>query len=120
MVHKNLEGRIAKLEKRYEFLVLPFSEQVLVKKKPKPITIPNWELSREQIARGIARLEDRVRMYRTLRNAHKSHRRKLAAENKRLGAALYDTEKFGLARGNEMIADIEFDDDLGIARPKDK
>jgi hypothetical protein len=64
----------------------------------------------------IAILAGKVRLYKLLRDSHKNHRRKLLAENKRLGAALYDMEQFGLVKGNEMIADIEFDDSLGVAR----
>ncbi len=41
---------------------------------------------------------------------------RLIAINRRLMGALYDTEKFGLVRGNSMLADIEFDDMEGVAR----
>lgn len=41
---------------------------------------------------------------------------RLIAINRRLMGALYDTEKFGLTRENERLADIEFDDEVGLAR----
>ena len=72
----------------------------------------NWKTVKERWLPIVEKMEEHGMEDYAIPEIYRAAEREI----NRLGAALYDTEQFGLVKGNEMIDDIEFDDIFGVAR----